>query len=113
MWLAGVVVARYIDNLKIIITFHYSTCISFVLGSSIPTSLFIFKMFFRSCINVLILLTYDFYFVQCIHKLHYYSDIMRDSVPSMRYLSVYNVLHLWRISLIPTYRVYRLYDTLA
>ena len=35
---------------------------------------------------------------------------MRDSVPSARYSSVYNVLCLWRISLIPTYRVYRLYD---
>ena len=33
---------------------------------------------------------------------------MRDSVPSTRYSSVCNVLHLWRILLIPTYRVYRL-----
>ena len=36
---------------------------------------------------------------------------MRDSVPSARYSPVCNVLHLWRIWLIPTYRVYRLYDT--
>ena len=35
---------------------------------------------------------------------------MRDSVPSVKYSSVYNVLHLWNISLIPTYRVCRLYD---
>ena len=35
---------------------------------------------------------------------------MCDSVPSARYSSVCNVLRLWRISLIPTYRVYRLYD---
>ena len=35
---------------------------------------------------------------------------MRDSVPSANYSSVCNVLHLWNISLIPTYRVYRLYD---
>ena len=35
---------------------------------------------------------------------------MRDSVPSARYSSVCNVLRLWSISLIPTYRVYRLYD---
>ena len=35
---------------------------------------------------------------------------MCDSVPSMRYSIVCNVLCLWRISLIPTYRVYRLYD---
>ena len=32
-------------------------------------------------------------------------------VPSARYSSVCNVLRLWNISLIPTYRVYRLYDT--
>ena len=44
----GVVVRRYIDILTIIINFAYSTCISSFLGSSIPTSLFIFKMFFRS-----------------------------------------------------------------
>ena len=36
---------------------------------------------------------------------------MRDSVPSMSYSSVCNVLSQWSISLIPTYRVYRLYDT--
>ena len=41
----GVVVRRYIDILIIIINFPYSTCISSFFGSSIPTSLFIFKMF--------------------------------------------------------------------
>ena len=40
-WLVGVVVRRYIDILIIIITFPYSTCISSLFGSSIPTSLFI------------------------------------------------------------------------
>ena len=45
----GVVVRRYIDILTIIINFPYSTCISSFFSSSIPTSLFIFKMFFRSC----------------------------------------------------------------
>ena len=40
------VVRRYIDILTIIIDFPYSTCISSFLGSNIPTSLFIFKMFF-------------------------------------------------------------------
>ena len=35
---------------------------------------------------------------------------MLDSVPSARYSSVCNVLRQWRIWLIPTYRVYRLYD---
>ena len=44
----GVVVRRYIDILTIIINFPYSPCISSFFGSSIPTSLFIFKMFFRS-----------------------------------------------------------------
>ena len=46
MWLAGVVVRRYIDFLIIIINFPYSTCISFLGGGSIPTSLFIIKYFF-------------------------------------------------------------------
>ena len=32
--------------------FPYSTCISSFFGSSIPTSLFIFKMFFRSCMII-------------------------------------------------------------
>ena len=36
------------DILTIIINFPYSTCISSFFGSSIPTSLFILKMFFRS-----------------------------------------------------------------
>ena len=35
---------------------------------------------------------------------------MRDVVPSERYSPVCNVLRLWRMWLIPTYRVYRLYD---
>ena len=48
MWLVGVVVRRYIDILIIIINFPYSTCIRSFFGSSILTSLFIFKMFFRS-----------------------------------------------------------------
>ena len=50
VWLVGVVVRRCIDILTIIINFPYSTCISSFFGSSIPTSLFIFLMFFRSCL---------------------------------------------------------------
>ena len=38
---------------------------------------------------------------------------MRDSVPSARYSPVCNVLRQWKTSLIPTYRVYRLYDILV
>ena len=38
---------------------------------------------------------------------------MRDSVPNPRYSPVCNVLRQWKTSLIPTYRVYRLYDTYA
>ena len=48
VWLVGVVM-RYIDILIIIINFTYSTCIRSFFGSSILTSLFIFKLFFRSC----------------------------------------------------------------
>ena len=43
---SGCVVRRYIDILTIIINFPYCTCISSFLGSSIPTSLFIFLFFF-------------------------------------------------------------------
>ena len=58
VWLVGVVsrrwvwlvVRRYIDIFTIIINFFYSTCISSFLGSNVPTSLFIFLMFFRSCL---------------------------------------------------------------
>ena len=35
---------------------------------------------------------------------------MRESVPTARYSPVCNVLCQWKISLILTYRVYRLYD---
>ena len=46
MWLVGVVIRRYIDILIIIINFPYSTCIRYFFGSSILTSMFIFKCFF-------------------------------------------------------------------
>ena len=36
---------------------------------------------------------------------------MRDSVPSPRYSAICNVLRQWKTSLIPTYRVYQLYDS--
>ena len=51
VWLVGVVVRRYIDILTIIIiNFPYAPCISSFFCCSIPTSLFIFKMFFRSLV---------------------------------------------------------------
>ena len=46
VWLVGVVIRRYTDILIIMINFPYSTCIRSFFGSSILTSLFIFKMFF-------------------------------------------------------------------
>ena len=46
MWLVGVVIRSYIDILIIIINIPYSTCIRSFFGSSILTSLFIFKCFF-------------------------------------------------------------------
>ena len=49
MWIVGVVVRRYIDILIIIINFPYPLVLyRYYFGSSILTSLFIFKMFFRS-----------------------------------------------------------------
>ena len=58
----GVVVRRYIDILTIIINFPYSACISSFFSSSIPTYLFIFKMFFRSFGYTLNKLTMGFLF---------------------------------------------------
>ena len=49
VWLVSVVIRRYIDILIIIINFPYSTCIRSFFGSSILTSFFILKMFFRPC----------------------------------------------------------------
>ena len=46
--IVSVVIRRYIDILIIIINFPYSTCIRSFFGSSMLTSLFILKMFFRS-----------------------------------------------------------------
>ena len=48
VWLVGVVVRRYIDILIIMTNFPYSTCIRSFFGSSILTSLFILKMFFKN-----------------------------------------------------------------
>ena len=49
VWLQCIgMVSWGIDILTIMINFPYSTCISSFFGSSILTSLFIFKMFFRS-----------------------------------------------------------------
>ena len=45
VWLVGGVVRRYIDIFIIIIIFTYSTFISSFFGSSIPTSLFIIKIY--------------------------------------------------------------------
>ena len=58
VWLQCIGVAsgcccKEVYSLTLIINFLYSTCISSFLGSSIPTSLFIFKMFFRSFINII------------------------------------------------------------
>ena len=44
-----------INILTMIINFPYSTCISSFFGSSIPTSLFIFKMFFFGLVSVIFL----------------------------------------------------------
>ena len=68
----GGVVRRYIDFLIIIITYPYSTCIIYnyiyiaLFCSSIPTSLFIFKMFFRSLIYIIITVMY-YYNIYVIH----------------------------------------------
>ena len=61
MWRVGVVVRRYINILIIIINFPYSTCIRSFFGSSILTSLFIFKCFFGLYIYIsAVLLTSEY-----------------------------------------------------
>ena len=78
MWLVGVVIRKYIDILTIIINFPYSTCIRSFFGSSIPTSLFIFKMFFRSlyiylrATTIHVLLVYIYLRATTIHVLLVY-----------------------------------------
>ena len=79
LWLVGVAVRRYRDILMKIITFPYSTCINSFFGSSIPTSLFIFKNVFRSCFKkkkecqMAI-----FYFARRARKLRYYGDVIHS-----------------------------------
>ena len=48
VWLVGVVVRRYIVILTIIINFPTPLVLAIFFDNGIPTSLFIFKMFFRS-----------------------------------------------------------------
>ena len=72
MWLVGVVIRRYIDIHIIIINFPYSTCIRSFFGSSIFTSLFIFKMFFRSLRLAI------FNFARPARKLRYYGDVIHS-----------------------------------
>ena len=57
-------IRRYIDILTIMFNFTYSTCISSFFGSSIPTSLFILKMFFG---------LYMFILQKLLHK-NYYTE---------------------------------------
>ena len=73
VWLVGDVVRRYIDILTIIINFPCSTCISSFFSSSIPTSLVIFKMFFRSC----------FYYFFTIYSKRYSKNIRDRSKKSI------------------------------
>ena len=69
----GVVVRRYIvDILTIIINFPYSTCIRVFFCISIPTSLFILKMFFRSFNNYNGVLAHKIYIIiVIIYNLNY------------------------------------------
>ena len=68
----GVVVRRFVDILIIIITFLYSTCISSVFGSSIPTYLFMFSPFFKKEECQIVLL----FFALHARKWCYHSDVI-------------------------------------
>ena len=79
MWLVGVVIRRYIDILIIIINFPYSTCIRSFFGSSILTSLFIFKCFF-GLVSVIRIRNEmpNFNFARRARKLCYYGDVIHS-----------------------------------
>ena len=79
MWLVGVVIRGYIDILIIIINFPYSTCIKSFFGSSILTSLFILKMFFRSLRIRIRTEMAIFNFARRARKLRYYGDVIHPS----------------------------------
>ena len=87
----GVVIRRCIDFLILLIP---TLLVSVLFCSSIPTFVHLKKMFF----------------VLLEEELEERQIVISDSVPSASYSSVCNVLRQWSISLIPTYRVYRLYD---
>ena len=65
VWLVSVVVRRYIDILTIINNFPNSTCISSFFGSSIRTSLFIFKNVFSL---LFMLFLYNIYYSKSYSK---------------------------------------------
>ena len=117
-----VVVRRYIDILTIINSFFYFTCINSFFGSSIPTSLFIFKTFFPSLIIIYkkkknakwLFFTSRGAHVNCtIMALLYTHSIgkpsqktmvvfkMRDSVPRARYYFICKILCQWKTALTP------------
>ena len=74
------VVRRYIDILTIIFNFPYSSCIRSFFSSSILTSLFIFKMFFRSLRIRIRNRNGDFYFARRAPKLRYYGNVIHSLI---------------------------------
>ena len=92
VWLVGVVIRRYIDILIIIINIPYSTCIRSFFGSSILTSLFIFKCFFG--------LLYYTWLVLQIYKISLYNKHTRYVVTfntnsPYRYIIIYQVCYIY------------------
>ena len=80
VWLLGVVVRRYIDFLILLIP--------------TPPSL-LFVHFFYSFFTIIRL--------EISHRTRWWCLKCVDNVPSAKYSSVFNVLRLWSVSLIPTY----------
>ena len=88
---------------RILFLYIIVSCIRYVIAFSIYTTVCFYFIFL-------------FFWLYSIENQPYNTMVVfkiRDSVLSTRYSSICNVLRPWSISLIPTYRVYRLYDTYA
>ena len=50
---------------------------------------------------------------QKLHSVYLHLKYLKVCIPSARYSNICNVLRLWCVWVIPTYRVYQLYDYIA
>ena len=99
MWLVRVVIRRYIDILIIIINFPYYTCIRSFFGSSILTSMFIFKCFFGLVSVMYCIVSYSAVYMYCIvsYSAVYMYCIVSYSAVYMYCIVSYSAVHMYCI----------------